>query len=381
MPSSEDYARVLSRYGVVCVPVLNEASRATWASRIWQAMDEFPEFKVKGPDAQRVLGGFGALGNPASFHHKVIQQWRTALKTAALVPLFREYVRLNGFSPKTTRLESLYDRICVRCATFGEPTAETWHRDIYDGAKYKLRELPRSIEAQDGTLQLDEIFGGWVNLSSENQYFIGITGSHKSQSAHAAQARGGGFATLTKAEIQAKNIRAFLKRQANQKIGTCRTNEKGFLIVPPGCMLLFYQRLLHSVIGNKQPVTPSLRMFNGVRLTGETTSLFDHRGVQEAGAVPRIPSGQIPPMYSQNHYAWFAMDPRYREWAERTFKRVCLYERVTKEGIVYYTPGSKDDKNPSANKERYMPSLRELGMAPYEYTPRSKNTMTPELLF
>ena len=68
---------MLDRYGVITMSVLSHDAREKWAERIWQAMDEFPEYKGKGKKIQRSLGGFGAYGNPASFHHPTIQRWKT----------------------------------------------------------------------------------------------------------------------------------------------------------------------------------------------------------------------------------------------------------------------------------------------------------------
>lgn len=375
-PSDADRARMLNRYGVITMPIFrDDAARQKYANRIWKAMDEFPEYKLKGRTVQRVLGGFGGLGNPSSFHHPTVQRWRIRMKKE-MTPLFVEYAKLRGF--RNAHLEKLFDRLNVRCEAFGAVTAEEWHRDIYDGEQYKLRTLPSSLIDASGATVPDEIFGGWVNLSDRPQRFVGIVGSHRGADAMAAQKQGGGFARLTAEQIKSQNVHARLARQASRKIGTSRTNEEGHILVPPGHVLVFYQRLLHSVAGGKQPAEPQLRIANGVRLTGETVSLFDHASVIANNGVPRIPSGQKPPMYSANHYAFFSKTPRYRDWGKRTFKEACLFERRVKAtGQVYYTPGSKDDRNKKANTGRYMPSLAEMGFEPYPYTPASMEALTP----
>ena len=63
--SAEDLATL----GVVVFPIMREDERSIWEQEMWDAIDEFPEYKTKGRNAQRVLGGFGAFGNPSSFHH------------------------------------------------------------------------------------------------------------------------------------------------------------------------------------------------------------------------------------------------------------------------------------------------------------------------
>ena len=79
-------AEDLRTYGVVVLPILSDYKQ--WSDRIWTAMDEFPEYRVKGRNVQRVLGGFGALGNPSSFHHPTIRALRNELKSSVL-PFFK----------------------------------------------------------------------------------------------------------------------------------------------------------------------------------------------------------------------------------------------------------------------------------------------------
>jgi hypothetical protein len=311
-----------------------------------------------------VLGGFGALGNPSSFHHPTIQALRNELKRHVSLPLFRRY------NHRGRKLEVLFDRICVRSSEFGTPTKESWHRDIYDGEKYGLRTLPDN----------DEIFGGWINLSNQSQRFVGIAGSHKGADAKQAQRMGGGFSQLTETQIRDQRVPERLANQANKRFGSVRADDQGHLIVPPGHMVIFYQRVLHCVASGKQPKSPQLRLFFGHRLTSESTPLFPLEEVLTNNSVPRIPSGQVPPMYSQNHYAFFSNTPRYRDWGEATFKRQCLFRRTTPKGDVYYTPGSSADRNPNANKERTMPSLAAMGFTPYQYSARSRETLTPEVV-
>tara|TARA_B110000046_G_C12984327_1_gene394842 strand:- start:4 stop:1245 length:1242 start_codon:yes stop_codon:yes gene_type:complete len=365
------HAEDLHRYGAVVVPVFaDDAERATWEERVWQAMDGFPEYKRTGKHVQRVLGGFGALGNPASFHHPTVQALRVKVKREVSTPLFTRFRRRARL-----RLEVLFDRLCVRAHDFGNVTKEAWHRDIYDGPKYGLRTLPPE----------DEIFGGWINLSAQPQRFVGLLGSHAGPEAREAQRRGGGFAELSEAQIRAEKVGARLAAQAERTFGSVRADANGHLVVPPGHMLVFFQRLLHSVAGGKQPTEPQLRLFFGHRLTTETTPLFPLDGVLANNAVPRIPSGQVPPMYSTNHYAFFSKDARYRskearyrEWGDLTFQPQCLFRRQTPKGVEYFTPGSADDRDVQANLKRTMPSLAAMGFAPYPYTAQTRAALTPE---
>jgi hypothetical protein len=58
------FSQDLRTHGVAVLPVLPDYK--LWSSRVWTAMDEFPEYKIKGRGVQRVLGGFGAFGNTSS---------------------------------------------------------------------------------------------------------------------------------------------------------------------------------------------------------------------------------------------------------------------------------------------------------------------------
>lgn len=393
------FAQQLNKYGAIVVPVLDASSRRKWNDEMATAMDEFPEYKKKGGLAvKRVLGGFGAYGNPSSFHHPTIRRLRRKLKSKA-VPIFKEYVqqKFTGTS-SDTRLEMLFDRVCVRNPVFGNVTAEMWHRDIYDGKGFKLRQLPRTLPplspgAEDSR---DIITGGWLNLSSGDQKFVGIMGSHDTSDAHAAQAgaerESAGFAMLTQQQVTEQDVGGRLERQAGKRFGSCTTDDLGKTVVPPGHMLIFFQRLLHSVESPKKSAQTdefSLRYFSGFRLTQEQNPLFqDTLRVIQNGGVPRIPSGQTPPMYSANHYSFFNKNhpdaiEKFREWAGTTFVSQVLFARKTKDGRVYHTPGSPNDTEPSANKGRYMMSLAgyRLMADKYIYSNADIAVLYPERLF
>jgi len=370
-------AHSLHRYGFAVVPVFDsDETRRKWAGRVWAALDDMPEFRVKGRKAHRVLGGFGAYGNPSSFHHPTLQQLRAKLKKNVSMPLFRALMQYAAYGDNA-RCEMLFDRVCVRAKAFGDVSKESWHRDVHDGPKYGHRALPRTL---DGGRHLDDIFGGWLNLSDGPTSFRGIAGSHRGADAVEAQRRGGGFAALSKAEIEAQHVEHRLALQANGRIGTADTDADGHIVVPPGHLLVFYQRLLHAVAGGKQPEEPQLRLFVGHRITTETVPLFPLERVLANNAVPPIPSGQTPPMYSQNHYGFFSTTDKYRTWGARTFQPACLFQRTTPDGRAYATPGSKDDRDRDANAKRYMPSLSAMGFEPYEYTSRTRRALEPEPL-
>ena len=371
-------AEDLRNLGVAVIRSFDEVARKHWNERLFAAMDEFPEYSKKGRRTQRVLGGFGAFGNPSSFHDPDVRVFRRIRKKVVFRPLMAAYAALS-FRKEDRRdlmLEALFDRLCVRCEEFNRPVAEAWHRDIYGATKYKLRPLPRTLPG----MQEDLLFGGWTNLDHRPQHFVGLLSTH-TESTRGKE----GFDKFSKGEIEKFKFNERLLKQAHRAYGhTIRTNELGYVIVPPGYSILFQQQLIHSVVSGPQPETPALRVFHGIRLTAETAPLFDVTASIENGGVPRIPSGQIPPMYSSNHYQFFASHERYQKWAERTFKSACLFRRTTKDtNIPYHTPGSRDNRNRAANTGRYMPSLSEMGLweQRFEYTERETRAMYPQRLF
>eukprot|EP00439_Symbiodinium_sp_Y106_P056436 s157_g7.t3 len=110
--------------GVLVIPVLG-ADVLRIRRELRSAMASFPEFQT---GAKRlVLGSFGALGNPSSFHHPSVRKCRLRCFLEAL-GVFRQYLQ----------------RLCIR-KKGDKMSGETTHRDI---AQYKLRS--------------DEIFGGWT---------------------------------------------------------------------------------------------------------------------------------------------------------------------------------------------------------------------------
>jgi hypothetical protein len=374
-------AEDLLAHGVAVLPYLDEPSRQWWEGLLYDAMDDMPEFRVQGRATQRVLGGFGALGNPSSFHHPTVRAFRRKFKKLAVRDVMRAYVALRY--PKgegeDVRLEALFDRLCVRCDAFNEPVAEAWHRDIYDHKKFRLRPLPHTLP--DGAQDL--LIGGWSNLDTRPQYFVGLVGTHRDDGTGAGA---GGFSKYDAAQIKQYGFNERLAAQGGRTIGhTLQCDRRGMIVVPPGCAVFFFQRLVHAVKSGKQPATPSLRVFHGFRLTREDVSLFDLEGVVANGAVPRIPSGQMAAMYSQNHYAAFGNpgNDSYRSWGRRTFVDACLFRRTTPAGLAYATPGSPGDANAAANLGRYMPSLTEMGLwsETYRYSDDERRALEPQPLF
>ncbi len=329
----EGYARHLAARGYVVVP----HSGAHCAALRGMEMPEFTaDQQGLDTDNQHVLGGFGAYGNPSSFHHPVVRDLRCAVREEVSEPLFRA---LCAAEPET-RLEMLFDRVCVRRKKLGKPTAEAWHRDVFDGPLHEE----------------DRLFGGWKNCDAEGappQHFVCVPGTHVGEDADAARRGGGGFARIA-------DFAAFERAGVD-------------VLVPPGHVLLFYQQLVHTVVSSAPPAGGMVRLFLGHRTTLGDAPLFDHAETLAALAVPKIPSGQRPPMFSPNHFTQNAKTQCLRKFGARFDPRVLEHFPRTKSRAFAY------DGVP-----RFMKPLRAYGMwtgPEHDYDARDALVMTPQRLF
>lgn len=95
-----------------------------------------------------VLGGFGALGHPSTFHMDAVRNLRAKAYTTFYTSIYEPHFK------EKYAIEMLADRLMLR-PPFRKPTREHWHRDT-----------------AAATLQEDRIWGGWINLDPEhNQTF------------------------------------------------------------------------------------------------------------------------------------------------------------------------------------------------------------------
>lgn len=117
--SAEDFNSLLED-GVIVIPGPKDIQ-----SSLKTFLNDQIEF-VPGADLF-VMGSFGALGNPSSFHHPDILEIRQKVYDHVR-PVFRN---TGGFKDKN--LEMLFDRFCVRKENT-KLTGESWHRDIGNGA-------------------------------------------------------------------------------------------------------------------------------------------------------------------------------------------------------------------------------------------------------
>jgi hypothetical protein len=307
----------LKRLGVVIIPVIKKEEIPGIRKEFINTLRNFPEYirspdnpdkDSKGNQLLYVLGGFAALGNPASFHNDLVRNMRKRCRKA-VIPLFRELIDnyQNKELRSKTKLEMLFDRMMYR--NVGQaPSPESWHRDVIP---------PENIEEND------EIFGGWLNLDMTDQYFSCIPGSHLSISQKKLKP---GFATIPPDQI--KSISEYRHK----------------FIVPPGHMIIFPQYIIHEVVS--QPiggVENMMRIFTGWRTT--TSKECIHRDIRDKikrQDVMLLPSGQQPPMFGASHdtyFRWTRFNPlpkdktykvNLNEWSENTFSKKLLIDYDSK---------------------------------------------------
>jgi hypothetical protein len=290
------------------------------------AVRGFPEFAAG--TRLFVLGGFGALGNASSFHNMFARDLRAKIHRL-LAPFFGKLC-----PSKDWKLEQVYDRMMFRLAGLS-PSAEAWHRDECPGADDE-----------------DLVFGGWMNLDMLPQTFSCVKGTHVRTTAHEPGVASG-FAPIH------KSLRAGM------------TAAKSTVTVPPGCILIFYEHLVHEVVATKRKYD-SRRMFLGWRLTrsdeplGGTNELMCK--ISSQAPVP-LKSAQQPPMHAKLH--WVNWRGKLVTFSENFVDNAGLFEtRVV---------GSGQAKGESYRLvKRFLPSLRELGMPMYpDYTSEEVSIHVP----
>ncbi len=309
--------QLLQRDGYVVVPttcfgpaarrdLLDEASR-------------FPEFK---PATKKfVMGGFGACGNPSSFHNPTVRTFRQWAQVVLVVSVFKPLVETFE-QPQNWLLDQMFDRMTIRVK--GEkPSKESWHRD----------EAGDLIAKGD-----DKVYGGYVNLDSTDQFFSCVPGTHELTT---TQHRG--FA-----KIDCKRRKIIKDEKLAVKVR-----------IPPGSILLFNEKIEHEVLAKKARIT-LVRLHLAFRLTRSVDvrppDLLENMQKQ---AVMMIKSGQIPPMHAKLH--WVNHVGMLAKWSARSVHPRCLVKRAFKSGP---RKGEMHDVC-----VEHMKSLQEYGFPVYvEYT-------------
>lgn len=307
------------RDGVAIIPIFDQ-DQTTFYRHSFRDM-EFPEFI--GKPNQYVMGGFGAYGNPASFHNPIVREMRRHA-----YPIVKNF--LMRHFPDGYYLEQLFDRMCVRRAGTST-TRESWHRDI-------------SVKKH----QDDRVFGGWINLDDKPQYFSCAIGTHLDHTEKT------GFVRNDKPEQTATRVE-----------------------IPSGHAILFFQDILHQVLPQRQK-TDSFRLFQSFRISRQPESLFGQDKIDiwiGDQSTPLLPSGQHPPMYSSNHSSVFLFSGGNNDPLvfSHQFHSQCLISKICN--------GQKNLGRPYQIVHRFMTSLRDYQLALYPpYTDQDSLLFYPQQL-
>lgn len=310
---NDKYVNELKTNGITVIPFLDKEELEKYHKDFLKETTNFPEYIS--PDYKELLvkGGFGAFGNPSSFHNHTIRKLRLEMDKLAR-SFFKSFEKDNK-NPKN--LEQLFDRFSLRIKG-SSTTAESWHRDI----------APLKKDFKD-----DLVFGGWLNLDIEkDQYFSCVLNTH----------------------LDDKETKGFAlekdQKSMEKKYRTLSTKVK----CPPGHWIVFYQNILHEVLKVTQKDNYMLKQYFGWRLTYDINPLFSNLDdIIERQGCPKIPSGQQPWMYGPSHLQFFQED--LIKWSEKMFKPVCLEEKTNKKTCKKYKIVKK-----------FLPTLEEMNLKMYD---------------
>lgn len=325
---NKDY---LKTNGYIVIPCIPSDKVITWRREFRETIANMPEFK----NARAMLtdifnekkipfvgGGFGALGNPSSFHNTYVRKLRKVTHTCALREVFTHLLQEDP----DLKFEQIIDRMMFRRS--GQmASAESWHRDE---AKF----------AQQG----DNIYGGWINLDSFNQKFSCVPGTHLN-----VGMKNGGFVPIPKSE------HAGYKKQ------------RQIIEIPPGHMIIFYERMVHEVRSTKLK-NDQHRLFLGWRTTKQNTPITQNLDqLLDRQAVIPIKSGQIPPMYPKLYWTnW--RDKLLVPWSDKfieddlkevkvlkkTGEKYFIVPREIKKGLLELSMGTSRFCPPYSIEEKQM---------------------------
>lgn len=353
---------VLFRRGVASVPVADAKKTLKIRKDLLVEASRFPEYlNPANPKTEYVLGGFGALGNPASFHNPTVRNNRLEMMNHAR-PLFEGFVQVmeeiargdfnsisNARADKmmggelTEKSKKRLQKSCGKIIKSAEKYAakfpnSTWLiEQVPDrmlirrpGAVFKGEDWHQDTSPFTSQKRPDIIFGGWVgyNPESYSERFTYSSGSHSFGDRPYSGVKTG-FKTLK--DLQKADVKEYK---------TITETRKTTQTVKPGHWCVFPQNIVHMVNPSSEQDFNILRQFFGFRVTfgvpGKVKSLHHNVELQKTPAIdfkqdvaiarqgpfPQ-PSGEISRMYPRQ----LASTGLYKiliPWSVKTFKPVCL---------------------------------------------------------
>lgn len=298
----------LKQQGYITIPIFNDKQRSNSLKELQAIVQKFQEFKTMEKDGL-VMGGFGAFGNPSSFHNPFVRKIRKLVHPMVLNTVFQTPLE----NDPSLLFEQDIDRLMIR-TPYQKVGKESWHRD-------------ESKHAKEG----DTIFGGWVNFDDFSHYLSACPGTHLEE------------------EARLKN-KGFAKIKDKEKYESLKQS----IEVPPGHLLIFYERMVHEVRPTKRQTIH--RLFMGWRLTKSEQPLYKDivKSLKTMSVIP-IKSGQIPQMYSASH--WNFHRKKIEDWSNRISDKCKETRQVSS--------GKESGKRYRVVHQR-MKSMKEYGFDMYE---------------
>lgn len=290
-----------------------------------------------------VLGGFGALGSPGSFHNPFVRALR--LRCLVVVSSWLKPICLPDDNIEMIPGRMLFRPIGV------SPSAEMWHRDESPNA------LSATVSVDDNGTTIvsgrgDHIFGGWINLGTTPHYFSCVLGTHLPEVNQSARTGTTGFSRIGRAEIAAGRYK----------------ERRSLVEVAPGAIVLFYENIIHEV-NHKKTRVPMYRLHLAHRITQSHQPLIPNLDtLLDRQAVIPMKSAQRPPMHAALHW---------RNWAGRleTFSRKNVRESLL---INRTRLKGKDAGRTYRVVPRYLEDLEGLGLPKYcSYSSLEKSLYHP----
>jgi hypothetical protein len=284
---------------------------------IQKFLAEQKEYMHIDEQTQFVMSNFGAHGNPSSFHHPEVREFRLSVFG------FMKQSLKNDPNFCDKYLQLLPDRFSQR---FKKQSKEAWHRD----ASIEYTDFPNST-----------ILGGWVNLDNTDQFFSCIVGSHVEPDP------GEGFAKLSKDNAKLYNARKTLIR------------------IPPGHGISFDEKIIHE-IANVKFTGVSRRLYMKYHISSDPRSAFEpeiiRTAVETQGSFP-MNKWTYMPIYDKIHLMfWNAQLIEFGKNIKPEF-----LAKPNKKGGIYV--------------QRYMISLLESGVGMFpEYRPDEIEILFPQKL-
>jgi hypothetical protein len=199
-------------YAVVpCPPAIRENFN------LIQFLSDQREFVNQDPQQKFVLGGFGALANPSSYHHPERRRLMNDIYEY-MEPIFKRTFE-NSEASQYKYLSMIPDRFGIRRAG-QEVGKETWHKD-------------QSLNMEQA--KVAQVFGGWINLNAAYDTY---------------------FSCVPAEVVSPRETEGFYERKLNLKGGfTAEADRVPYLnrnrrqvVVPPNHIVIFNELLTHEVV-------------------------------------------------------------------------------------------------------------------------------------